>query len=357
MDPASFLKNNFHNSTVIIAEYIWIDANYCVRSKSRTLPRIDGKICDHCDQIPIWNYDGSSTGQSKTAHSDIILKPVYFVFDPFRGYPNILVLCETYNSDGNPLETNKRSWAEQIFENSVNIDDPWFGMEQEFFFMTPQNRPIGFPLEGQAESQGKYYCGVGAKHIYGREIMDEFYNNCIYASIKISGINAEVANSQWEFQIGPCSGLEVGDHLWIARYILQRVAEKYGVDINYHPKPLGKNWNGSGLHTNYSTVDMRCDNGLTDIKVAIKKLEVNHMTHMSFYGTDNELRMTGECETAEYHKFTWANRNRGTSIRIPSQVVDDGKGYLEDRRPASNADPYTVAGLIYQTTRLDEIDD
>lgn len=350
MDPADSLNSNFHAKSVIVAEYVWIDGFNSLRSKARTLPISDSIVYDSPEKVPEWSYDGSSTNQAQTEDSDILLRPVAIFYDPFRGFPNLLVLCETFTSNGQYLESNNRAWARDIFDVSVSDTQPWYGMEQEFFFMTPQNRPIGFPQEGSPPHQDHYYCGVGANNIHGREILDEFYNSCIYSSIKISGINAEVANSQWEFQIGPCTGIEVGDHLWIARYILQRIAEKYGVNVNYHPKPLAdSSWNGSGLHTNFSTQAMREDGGIKSIKEAIKKLETNHRNHMGYYGIDNEQRMTGRCETASYDRFNWGVRNRAASVRIPPHVAINGKGYLEDRRPASNADPYTVSALIYQT--------
>ena len=184
--------------------------------------------------------------------------------------------------------------------------------------------------------------------------MDEFYQMCLYSAVQISGINAEVANSQWEFQIGPCEGLAIGDHLWIARYIMARVAEKYGVCINYQPKPLGENWNGSGLHTNFSTADMREVDGLEEIKGAVQRLGTKHAYHMEHYGKDNHKRLTGEHETSRFDTFSWGLSDRGASVRIPANVVIEERGYLEDRRPAANADPYLVAGLIYESIVLYE---
>ena len=343
------VESKYTPETVLVAEYIWIDAEYGLRSKSRTLPIINENTYKNVEKIPTWSYDGSSTNQAVTKDSDITIKPVASFTDPFRGFPHILVLCETYNSDGEPLPSNHRSWANEIFDISTQEHCPWYGIEQEFFLMTPNGRPIGFPSDGYPKPQGKYYCGVGANNIFGREIMDELYQHCIMASIKISGVNAEVANSQWEFQIGPCSGLEVGDHLWVARYILNRLAEKYGAVVDYHPKPLEGSWNGSGLHTNFSTHCMRDKGGIKDIKMALKKLEMRHEYHMKFYGSENYKRMTGGQETSSFYKFNWGIRDRSASVRIPPGVAQSGQGYLEDRRPASNADPYLVAGLIYET--------
>lgn len=359
MSTYQLLKDRqFTPSSVFVAEYIWIDANYNLRSKSRTLPslRSESQTYFNPSNVPIWNYDGSSTKQANTEDSDVILRPVAVFIDPFRGYPHLLVLCSTYTSSGEPLKTNHRHWASDIFDITTKTHKPWYGIEQEFFFLDTNDKPIGFPDDGKAEGQGEYYCGVGAKNIFGREIMDVFYQHCILASVKIAGINAEVANSQWEFQIGPCSGLESGDHLWVARYIMNRVAEKYGVVVNYHPKPIGNEWNGSGLHTNFSTQAMREEGGLQEIKIALEKLKARHGVHMENYGEGNILRMTGIHETADYYKFTWGVRDRSASVRIPPGVAKDGKGYLEDRRPASNADPYLIAGLLYETVIHDEDD-
>jgi glutamine synthetase len=355
MDPYSRLKAITVNpKSVIIVEYVWIDGNNNLRSKSRTLPipLVNQSYLDH-HIIPDWSYDGSSTKQSLTKDSDVIIKPVVSFHDPFRGYPNLLVLCDTWTAEGEPLENNYRYYASSVFNDiSTNVTKPWYGIEQEMFFLNTNKKPIGFPADGNPEKQGEYYCGVGPNNIFGRDIMEEFYQCCITANIKIAGINAEVANSQWEFQIGPCDGLEAGDHLWTARYILNRVAEKYGVIIDYHPKALGKEWNGSGLHTNFSTLQMREENGINVIKDAINKLENAHMKHMKEYGKDNEMRMTGIHETAHYYTFTWGMRDRSASVRIPPSVVKSNKGYLEDRRPGSNADPYLVTALIYETVVL-----
>jgi len=359
MDPAAALvKHGCTTSNVISAEYIWIDSVYGLRSKSRTLPKFEhnaNSLQLNPKNIPAWNYDGSSTGQAKTKISDIVLQPVAVFYDPFRGCPNIFVLCETFDLDGQPTETNNRAWAREIFDEDSLVEfRPWYGMEQEFFFLTPQGTPIGFPSDGKPDPQDKYYCGVGASNVFGREIMDEFYQMCLYSSIQISGINAEVANSQWEYQIGPCEGIAVGDHLWMARYIMARVAEKYGVDICYHPKPLGENWNGSGLHTNFSTSDMRDSGGIDEIKEAIKRLESRHKYHMEYYGEHNEKRLTGIHETSRFDTFTWGFSDRGASVRVPANVVKDGRGYLEDRRPAANADPYLVSALIFESIIFEE---
>jgi len=228
-------------------------------------------------------------------------------------------------------------------------------IEQEYFLMNLETgRPLGWPQEGEPEEQGKYYCGVGSGKVFGREIVDRHYKLCLEAGVRISGINAEVAPGQWEFQIGPCLGIEQGDHLWMARYLLQRVAEKYNVMINWEPKPMSGDWNGSGCHTNYSTHNMRNGTaekeGLDYINEAIEKLSLKHDEHMKVYGSGNEKRMTGQHETASFDKFSSGVANRGASVRIGNTNVNQKKGYFEDRRPSSNCDPYLVTGMIFKTT-------
>ena len=176
-------------------------------------------------------------------------------------------------------------------------------------------------------------------------------SNCLISKLSITGLNAEVAPSQWELQV--CAeGIKAGDQLIMLRYILNRTAEQYGLSINYHPKPAEGDWNGSGCHVNFSTTKMREDGGYQLILDAIKKLEQKHQQHMEAYGADNQLRMTGAHETASYDKFSYGVANRGASVRIPRSTEAEQKGYLEDRRPASNMDPYVVTSMIFATTSL-----
>ena len=141
------------------------------------------------------------------------------------------------------------------------------------------------------------------------------------------------------------------DQIWVARYILLRLCESYGIDIDWHCKPLGDtDWNGSGMHCNFSTKFMRETGGKDYFEKLMKQFEKNLHDHIAVYGPDNHLRLTGKHETAPWNKFSYGVADRGASIRVPHSFVKaDYKGYLEDRRPNSAADPYLVAGRILTT--------
>ena len=343
------------NSRKMVVEYVWIGGNGELRSKSRVL---NHKLNMSLNDIPNWNYDGSSTEQAEGKDSEVNIIPRRICKCPFRKGDNLIVLCDTYNHEMKPLETNTRYNADIIFSQKKE-EEPWYGIEQEFFlYYAKTNKPLGFNGETceTPNKQGQYYCSIGAKNSFGRDIMDEALNNMIYAGLTVSGINAEVAPGQWEYQIGPVEGIDAGDQMWISRYILERTAEKYNVYIEYHPKPLGENadWNGSGCHTNYSTKSMREEKGIEHIFKAIDKLSKKHLEHMKVYGKDNHMRMSGKHETSSYNKFTFGRANRGASVRIGNGVYNENKGYFEDRRPASNMDPYLVTSIIFKTTCLDD---
>lgn len=333
-----------------IAEYVWIDGYNKTRAKARFFTEVPKTISD----LPDWNYDGSSTGQAPGANSEVIIKPQAMYPDPFRGHPNILVMCDTYTPEGTPLPSNTR-YECAIAMGSVKELVPWFGLEQEYFLMNPKTgKPVGFPANKEPEPQGPYYCGVAGSKMFGRDIADAHFKACIYAGIKISGINSEVAPGQWEYQIGPAIGMEEGDMLWMSRYMLERIAEMRGYDVNYEPKPLAGDWNGSGCHANFSTKPMREDGGYENTIIpAIEKLSKNHAEHLQAYGKGNEMRLTGKHETASMEKFKWGVADRGASVRVGADVAEKGKGYFEDRRPAGNCDPYVVTRLLVQTCCLD----
>ena len=331
-----------------VVEYVWLGGENEFRSKTRVIE------LENISDLPDWNYDGSSTKQAEGMDSEIIMKPRAIFKNPFGPPYDYLVLCDTYLPDGSVLYNNTRAEADKIF-NQKPEEKPWFGLEQEYFLIDPEtNLPLGFQAD---KTQGQYYCSTGCENAFGREIVEEHFNKCLIAGVKIAGINAEVAPGQWEYQVGPCIGIEAGDHLWMARFILERIGEKHNVKIDINAKPLKGNWNGSGCHTNYSTENMRegtqDKTGLEYIDEAISKLSQKHQEHMKVYGSGNEERMTGKLETAHYDVFSDGVANRGASIRRGNETVKNEKGYFEDRRPSSDCDPYLVTSIIFKTTCLD----
>ncbi|KMZ65103.1 Glutamate--ammonia ligase [Zostera marina] len=334
-----------------IADYIWIGSEMELRNKSRTI--LDGPITDP-KLLPKWNYDGSSTGQAPGNDSEVILCPQAIFKDPFRKGNNILVMCDTYTPSGEPLPTNKRFNASKIFSHpDVFKEEPMYGLEQEFTLLQKDvNWPLGWPLGGFPGPQGPYYCGTGADKAFGRNIVDAHYKACLYAGIDISGTNGEVMPGQWEFQVGPTIGISASDQLWMARYILERITELEGVILTFDPKPIPGDWNGAGCHTNFSTKSMRSEGGYDVIKNAIEKLGLRHKEHIVEYGTGNERRLTGRHETADINAFSWGVANRGASVRVGRDTEKEGRGYFEDRRPASNMDPYVVTSMIAETSIL-----
>ena len=331
---------------LIKAEYIWIDGHRPT-SKLRSKTKIIEGPVSTVAEIPEWGFDGSSTNQAVGHDSDRSLHPVAFFPDPIRGGDHILVMNEVRYPDGRAHETNKREHLVETAEK-FKAEEAWFGIEQEYTFF--QGRaPLGWPDGGYPAPQGPFYCGVGADEVYGRDIVEDHMEACIRAGIGISGVNAEVMPGQWEFQIGPLGPLESGDQLWVARWLLYRIAEDYGVNASIHPKPVKGDWNGAGAHTNFSTKKMRQKGGIKAIEAACKKLGKKHEQHIAVYGAHNEERLTGLHETCSIHEFRYGVSDRGASIRIPLATVKAGKGYLEDRRPSANMDPYEVCAKLLET--------
>ncbi|MDZ7729607.1 MAG: glutamine synthetase GlnII [Dehalococcoidia bacterium] len=327
-------------SKVYKAEYIWIDGKeptHTLRSKTKVVPV--------GEEPPMWGYDGSSTNQAEGHDSDLVLKPVMVVPDPLRGGDNKLVMTEVLHTDMTPHRTNSRAACVETCEK-YKSHDSWFGIEQEYTFFEGA-KPLGWPEHGFPAPQGGYYCGVGADEVFGRDIVERHMDACIEAGLSISGINAEVMPAQWEFQIGPLSPLDVSDQMWIARWLLYRIAEDFDVAATLDPKPVKGDWNGAGAHTNFSTKEMR--ESLDKCIEAAKALGERHELHVVNYGHRIEERLTGQHETASYKEFSYGVSNRGASVRIPWQVAKDGKGYIEDRRPNANIDPYLVTKLIVET--------
>jgi glutamine synthetase len=328
-------------------EYIWLDGykpTQSLRSKTRVESNFSGKLKD----CPMWSFDGSSTRQAEGNASDCLIKPVAIFPDPARESA-YLVMTEVLNADGTPHESNGRATIED------DDDDFWFGFEQEYFlWQTSINRPPGFPSAGgYPPPQGQYYCSVGANNAYGRDLIDEHLDVCLEAGINVEGINAEVAAGQWEFQVFAKGAARAGDETWVARYLLERCGENYGLAINWHPKPLGPtDWNGSGMHANFSNGAMRSAGNKETFEKICDAFGEEVKSHIDVYGEDNDQRLTGLHETQRIDEFSYGVSDRGASIRIPIGTVEDGwKGRLEDRRPASNADPYKVAAAIVRTVK------
>ena len=401
-----------------VLEYVWQDAEGHYRSKTKVMPTVLWE--DTVETAPMWNFDGSSTGQAVAEDSEVYLRPYLKCMDVRRTISNQkyaqLVFCDLWipdkDEDGNyqyedgiaktmsgqattireevsnfihsqdlnareqelnkvygnlngkkiklkPHPSNKREAARKVLQETVvRQSDPWFGFEQEFFFYDLKTMDIVGWESAVPEEQGKYYCGVGRSHAVAkvRELAEDTLKDVI--SIKghldCCGWNMEVAPGQCEFQIRG-SGINAADNLTIFRYILQRAAETKGYGVTFHPKPKDGDWNGSGLHTNYSTNKMRQSGGYSYIETAVKDLERNHMEHMKVYGKDNKMRMTGKHETSSYDKFTWGVADRTVSVRIPRSAFVERCGYLEDRRPGANADPYELSARLVQTTVVESL--
>lgn len=323
-------------------EYIWLDGylpepNLRSKTKILDLEDYDGEL----KPIPEWAFDGSSTQQAEGHSSDCLLKPVSVYKDTGRKNA-YMVMCEVLNADGTPHISNHR----HVLPDG---DDYWFGFEQEYTFVN-NGRPLGFPENGFPPPQGKYYCAVGSGNITGRKIVEEHLDLCLDAGLEVTGINAEVMLGQWEFQVFGKGAKKASDDLWIARYLLHRVAEEHHINIEFAPKPVKGDWNGSGMHTNFSNGMMREKGGESFFKNIFEHMGTVHQEHIQVYGSDNHERLTGLHETQAIDKFTYGVSDRGASIRIPiSTVLNKWKGYAEDRRPASNADPYKITDIIIRS--------
>lgn len=384
----------------IQAEYIWIDGTtptHKLRSKTKILDAVTNTeaaqaACQTAKNggnhvriapgmtladFPEWGFDGSSTNQADGGDSDRVLKPVCVLVDPIRkneasvyssggieittNTPNYLVLCEVFMPDGvTPHPSNHRAELRRVLEAGASKTAPWFGIEQEYTLFKG-SRPLGFPENGYPAPQGPYYCGVGADEVAGRPLIEAHTQACIDAGILIEGTNAEVMPGQWEFQVGAGDPLTVSDHLWVARWLLYRLGEDFGLNASLDPKPARGDWNGAGAHTNFSTAAMRARAGGTDgngspvptgmdaIIEACEKLGTKRAEHIAVYGDGIEQRLTGKHETCSYKEFRYGVADRGASIRIPRHVATKGYGYLEDRRPCANACPYEVTARILMT--------
>jgi len=350
-------------------EYIWLDGvtpTSNIRSKTRVF-RISeedlGKLNDMMaegksphEMIPVWGFDGSSTQQASGADSDCALRPALVTPDPLRP-GSLLVLCEVFSTDLTPHASNTRAVLRASMLGVDLATTPRIGFEQEYTVMkndldgSPET-PVGWPSEGEPSPQGLYYCAVGTQNVSGRQVSELHLDLCLNAGISVTGTNAEVMLGQWEYQVGgpDINPMIACDHLVLSRYLLHRASERFGVWVSLDPKPMDGDWNGSGLHSNFSTNAMRnSETGMAEIKRACNLLSENIEEHLSVYGDGIERRLTGKHETASYKEFTYGVSDRGASVRIPWHVAQNGFGYLEDRRPNSNADPYLVLNALITT--------
>lgn len=336
----------------IIAEYIWIDGTIPTKKlRSKTKVIHSSQVSSDLDTFPAWQFDGSSTSQAEGDSSDCSLIPVRVYPDPIRGKDAFLVLCEVNKGDGEAHSTNSRAKLRTAIElNGWEEQNAWFGFEQEYT-LYEGSRPLGFPSERRFPiAQGPYYCGVGADEVYGRELVEKHMSLCINAGLLIRGVNAEVMPGQWEFQVGGPNGdaLRASDDLWVARWLLYRLGEDYGISATLDPKPVPGDWNGAGLHTNFSTTKMRKVGGLLEMYKVIDVMKDRVDEHLAAYGAGYELRLTGQHETCRYDEFKSGVSDRTASVRIPADVYETGYGYFEDRRPNANADPYDITLVLLQ---------
>jgi len=334
-------------------EYVWIDGykpEPNLRSKVKIVDYESIKDAVQVGKLPVWNFDGSSTNKADTGNSDRLLNPVriYTRYNFPLKNSTVYVLCEVLNPDGTPHDTNKRAKLNEEQE------DLWFGFEQEYFIREEINGTILGHKRNILKGQGEYYCGVG-HNVVGRDFVEEHLDICLEYGINITGTNAEVALGQWEYQVFSKGKLKGGDDLWMSRYFLYKISEKYGYHIDIHPKPLTHGeWNGSGLHTNFSDDRMRNEGGYKFFESIFNSFGSRHEDHIKAYGSNNNLRLTGEYETQSIDKFSWGVSDRGASIRVPQETAKEWKGYVEDRRPGSNADPYKIIKEIVTSLKTAE---
>jgi glutamine synthetase len=332
-------------------EYIWLDGD-------TPLPKLRSKTkyVDISGGVPSWNFDGGSTKQGTLSDSDRNLTCVRTYEDPFNegGY---LALCEVFYQSVerpecilNPHESNMRRFLSETVEDCPGI---LVGFEQEFTLMDARtNDPLGFALA--PKEQGQYYCGVGRKNIVGRFLIDEFEARCVSAGIDLYGVNAEVMPGQWEFQTNAADPVKAADDLWVCRYILDRITENMPILVSYDPKPH-EAFNGAGCHTNISTERMRESFREVDYEGLLLLLKGAHKDYIKVCGEGLDKRLTGDCETSDYMEFSWGIGDRGASVRIPTKVYEDGAGYIEDRRPCANIDPYQLLFSLISTIKESDL--
>ena len=310
--------------------YVWIDASGNTRSKVKVENTTVKSL------LTMWNFDGSSTGQATAEFSEVILNPVR-TYDNASEPHKIIVLCECLDSDLNPTKCNQR--------DDTVPDDHWFGFEQEYYIIGRSGKLLAWE-DGTPAQQGEYYCSVNNP---GNFLSEKHLTECLNYGIEITGTNCEVGPGQHEYQIFN-KGVKAADDLIISRFLLQLAASRHELSVTFDPKPIkSRDWNGSGLHTNFSTGITRNPGGYKEILRIISNLEASHAEDIKLYGDGNEHRMTGECETSSIDRFTWGVADRTASVRIGTETKKAGYGYLEDRRPSANANPYDIVNVLYNS--------
>ena len=311
-------------------EYVWLDRyqpELFLRSKIKATSE---------DNIPDWSFNASSMQQVGTGSVECLLLPVQHYESPFAF--DYIVLCQVQRADHTDHPSNTRAAASEVV-----TDEWWFGFEQEYYLTHTDGTILGWE---RGDPHSENYCGVGASRIAGREIAEEHLLACLEAGIALTGINAESGLGQWEYQCFG-RGIKAADDLWVSRYILNKIAEKYGVCVNYHPKMKKAGYYGSSMHTNFSNEAMRTKGDKAIFDEMCRKLGKCHDQAIAAYGLDHDMRLTGKHEMQVITKFSHGVSDCGVSIRTPVYTLEHGwKGYLEDRRPSSNADPYLVVAHI-----------
>ena len=331
---------------MIHMDYVWVDglSSPLIRSKTKVVKPHIGEGGEFEVTIPEWNFDGSSTSQATTSDSERVLQPqrVYQLSEK-----HYVVLCEVCLSDEDrtPHSSNYRAVLRSALDKGAVDLGTWLGFEQEFF-LTKSGKNVLWPKNGEPINDSRYYCSSGGP-IKHRRLIREFAELCNSTGIEVVGYNTEVTPGQWEYQVFAPDPLKAADDLWVSRYLLQLSAETYDIGISWHPKPH-EGWNGSGCHVNFSTTAMRESGGQDLFDEMMSTASQLHASHMSSYGTLNDRRMTGDHETSSFEEFSFAVASRGVSIRIPNATAKEWKGYAEDRRPASNCDPYRVAMCVLE---------
>ena len=329
-------------------EYIWLDGYKPTPNLRGKTQLKDFDAFPTLDQLPLWGFDGSSTMQAEGHSSDCVLKPVALYPDAARSN-GVLVMCEVM------MPTARRRIRPTCAPPFSTIPAPGSASSRSISFTKTAVRSAS-PPTGYPAPQGPYYTGVGYKNVgdIARKMVEEHLDLCLAAGINHEGINAEVAKGQWEFQIFGKGSKKAADEMWMARYLMLRLTETYGVDIEFHCKPLGDtDWNGSGMHCNFSTTYLREAGGKEYFEALMKAFADHREEHIAVYGPDNQMRLTGKHETAAIGDFTYGVADRGASIRVPHSFVNNGyKGYLEDRRPNSQGDPYQIASRVPENGRV-----